>query len=132
MMTPQSKLDSLTRRERQIVDVLYRLGRATVGQVLARLAHKPNYSTVRAQLTLLERKGYVRHEEQGLRYVYTPVVPRGAARRAALRRVVETFFDGSVEKVVTALLDGGVTELSPAEYDRLARLVAQHRKERSS
>jgi BlaI family transcriptional regulator, penicillinase repressor len=131
-MATRRKLDSFTRRERQILDVLYRLGRASVGQVLAHLAHKPNYSTVRTQLTLLERKGYVRHEEEGLRYVYTPVVPRGVARRAALRRVVETFFDGSVEKVVTALLDGGVTDLSPAEYDRLARLVARHRKERSS
>ena len=123
------KLKGLARRERQIMDVLYKLERATVGQVLAALPHQPNYSTVRAQLSVLEAKGHVRHEEHGLRYVYFPAVPLDVARRFALRHLVETFFDGSAEKVVAALLGGKVSRISPEEMDRLARLIAKGRKE---
>ena len=123
------KLKALARRERQIMDVLYKLERATVGQVLSKLADKPSYSTVRAQLRVLEEKGHVRHEEHGLRYVYIPAVPRDVARRSALRHLVETFFDGSTEKVVAALLGGEVARISPEEFDRLARLIAKGRKE---
>src|SRR5438445_4308603 len=120
---------TLTRRERQIMDILYRRGRATAGQVMEDLSGKPSYSTVRTQLRVLEEKGHVRHEEHGLRYVYTPAVPRRAARKSALRHLVETFFDGSTEKVVAALLGGEVARISPEELDRLARLIAKGRKE---
>src|SRR6266446_8637303 len=93
---------SLTRRERQIMDILYRRGRATAGEVLEELSGDPSSSTVRTQLRVLEGKGHVRHEEQGLRYVYMPAVPRRAVRKSALRHLVDTFFDGSAEKVVEA------------------------------
>ena len=125
----KAKPHSLTRRERQIMDVLYKLERATVGQVLAKLADKPSYSTVRAQLRVLEEKGHVRHEEQGLRYVYIPAVPRDVARRSALRHLVETFFEGSTEKTVATLLGGEISRISSKELDRLSRLIAKSRKE---
>ena len=114
---------ALTRRERQIMDILYRRGRATAGEVMADLSGDPNYSTVRTQLRVLERKGYVRHEEAGLRYVYIPAVPRHAARKSALRHLVDTFFDGSAEKVVGALLGGDGARVSDEELERIAALV---------
>ena len=128
-MTRKPKPNALSRRERQIMDILYKLERASVGQVLSKLADKPSYSTVRAQLRVLEEKGHVRHEEHGLRYVYVPAVPRDVARRSAIRHLVETFFDGSAEKVVAALLGGEVARISPEELDRLASLLAKGRKE---
>lgn len=128
-MKTKPKLHALTRRERQIMDVLYRLERASVGEVLARLDGKPNYSTVRAQLRVLEEKGHVRHEEDGLRYVYVPSVPRELARRSALRNLVETFFEGSTEKAVAALLGGEVSRISSEELERLASLITKSQKE---
>jgi BlaI family transcriptional regulator, penicillinase repressor len=128
-MTKKPKPSAFSRRERQIMDILYKLERASVGQVLSKLADKLSYSTVRAQLRVLEEKGHVRHEEHGLRYVYVPAVPRDVARRSALRHLVETFFDGSTEKVVAALLGGEVARISPEELDRLARLIAKGQKE---
>jgi BlaI family penicillinase repressor len=125
----KTKPTPLARRERQIMDVLYKLERATVGEVVAAFLDQPHYSTVRAQLRVLEEKGHVRHEEHGLRYVYFPAVPRDVARRSALRHLVETFFDGSTEKVVAALLGGEVSRISPEEMDRLARLIAKSGKE---
>ena len=122
---------SLTRRERQIMDILYRRGRATAGEVLEELSGDPSSSTVRTQLRVLEAKGHVHHEEQGLRYVYMPAVPRHAARKPALRHLVETFFDGSAEKAVAALLGGDGRRLSEDELDRIAELVAKARKEGS-
>jgi BlaI family penicillinase repressor len=116
---------ALARRERQIMDVLYKLERATVGQVLAALPDKPSYSTVRAQLRVLEQKGHLRHEEHGLKYVYFPAISRDVARRSALRHLVETFFEGSAERVVAALLGGEGSRLSAEELDRLARLIAK-------
>ncbi len=124
-----AKLNTLSRRERQIMDVLYKLEQATVAEVLERLSGNPSYSTVRAQLRVLEEKGHVRHEEIGLRYVYAPIVPREVARRSALRHLVETFFDGSAEKVVAALLGGEASRMSEEELDRLARLIRKDRKE---
>jgi predicted transcriptional regulator len=120
---------ALTRRERQIMDVLYRRGRATAQEVLEALPGNPSSSTVRTQLRVLEEKGHVHHEEEGLRYVYAPAVPRHAARRSALKHVIETFFEGSTEKVVQALL--GSESLSDEELDRIAALVAKARKEGS-
>jgi predicted transcriptional regulator len=120
---------SLARREREIMDVLYKLERASVAEVLASLPSKPHYSTVRAQLRVLEEKGHVRHEEDGLRYVYIPAVPRDVARRSALRHLIETFFDGSAEKAAAALLGGEVSQLSPEELERLRRMIAKDRKE---
>ena len=119
----------LTRRERQIMDILFRLGRATAADVMAELPGDPSYSTVRTQLRVLEEKGHVRHEEEGLRYVYAPAVARQTARRSALRHLVETFFDGSTEKVVGALLGGEASRLSKEELERIAELVSKARKE---
>ena len=125
----QSLLAGLTRRERQIMDILYRRGRATAGEVMADLSGRPRYSTVRTQLRVLESKGHVRHQEEGLRYVYVPAVPRHTARKSALRHLVDTFFDGSTEKVVGALLGGEGARLSEEELQRIAELVARAKKE---
>jgi len=120
---------TLSRRERQIMDVLYRRGRATAAEVMQDLTGDPHSSTVRTQLRVLEEKGHVRHEEEGLRYVYMPAVPRHAARKSALRHLVETFFDGSTEKAVAALLGREGSRLSDEELDRIADLIAKTRKE---
>jgi BlaI family transcriptional regulator, penicillinase repressor len=119
---------TLTRRERQIMDILYRRGRATGNEVMDDLPGSPSYSTVRTQLRVLERKGHVRHEEHGLRFVYMPAVPRRAARKSALRHLVDTFFDGSVEKVVGALLGGEGLRVSDDELNRIAEHVEKARK----
>lgn len=119
----------LTRRERQIMDSLYRRGRATAAEVMADLPGEPSYSTVRTQLRILETKGQVKHVEEGLRYVYTAAVPRQHARRSALRHLMETFFEGSTEKVVSALLGGEGTRLTDDELDRIAALIEKAKKE---
>jgi len=110
------------------MDILYRRGRATAGEVMGDLSGNPHDSTVRTQLRVLERKGYVRHEEAGLRYIYLPAVPRHTARKSALRHVIDTFFDGSAEKVVGALLGGEGTRISHDELERISALVAKARK----
>jgi BlaI family transcriptional regulator, penicillinase repressor len=120
---------TLTKRERQIMDALYRMGRATAAEILERLPGAPSYSTVRTQLRVLEAKGHVRHEEQGLRYVYVPTVPRHSARKSALKHLVDTFFEGSSAKVVAALLGGEGTKVSDEELQRIAELVKEARKE---
>jgi predicted transcriptional regulator len=119
----------LTRRERQIIDILYRRGRATAAEVMADLSGDANSSTVRTQLRVLEAKGHVRHEDDGLRYVYLPALAHRAARKSALRHLVDTFFDGSTEKVVGALLGGEGARLSEGELERIAALVAKARKD---
>jgi predicted transcriptional regulator len=118
---------ALTKRERQIMDRLYRLGRATASEVLDGLPGAPSYSTVRTQLRVLEAKGHVRHEEQGVRYIYIPTVSRQSARRSALRHLVETFFDGSNAKVVAALLGGEGSRVTDEELDRIVDLVKNAR-----
>ena len=120
---------ALTRRERQIMDILYRRGRVTAAEVMSELSGEPNYSTVRTQLRVLEEKGQVRHEEEGLRYVYSPAVPRRMARKSALRHLVDTFFDGSAEQVVAAVLGGEAKRLSDDDLKRIADLVAKARKD---
>ena len=118
----------LTKRERQIMDLLYRLGRATATEIREGLSGGPSDSTVRTQLRVLEEKGHVRHEELGLRFVYMPTVPRHTARKSALNHLVDTFFDGSHAKVVTALLGGDAPRLSDDELDRIAGMIAAARK----
>jgi predicted transcriptional regulator len=117
----------LTKRERQILDVLYRRGRATAAEVLDELDGAPTYSTVRTQLRVLERKRHVKHDEEGLRYVYMPTVPRHSARRSALKHLVETFFDGSTTKAVAALLGGEASRVSDDDLARIEDLVKNAR-----
>jgi predicted transcriptional regulator len=121
---------SLTKRERQIMDRLYRLGRATANEILDGLSGSPSSSTVRTQLRVLESKGFIRHEEEGLRYVYMPTVPRHTARRSALKHLVDTFFDGSNAKVVAALLGGDCGRVTDEDLDRIAALVSGAKNER--
>jgi predicted transcriptional regulator len=118
----------LSRRERQILDILYKNGRSTAAEVQAALPEPPSYSAVRALLRILEEKGHVRHEQDGPRYVYLPTVARDNAKRSALRHILQTFFDGSAEQAISALLDESSAKLSPAELDRLARLIDGARK----
>jgi BlaI family penicillinase repressor len=125
---PRPPHSALSRRERQIMDILYRLGRATANEVMAELPGDPHYSTVRTQLRVLESKGHVRHEEQGLRFIYTPTVPRYAVRQSALRHLIETFFEGSAEKMLSTLLGPEGSKLSEEELDRLARLIEKAKK----
>jgi predicted transcriptional regulator len=119
---------NLSRRERQIMDVIYRHGRVTAAEVLAELPEPPGYSAVRAMLRLLEEKGHIRHEQDGPRYVYLPTVNREKARRTAMRHLVRTFFDGSTEDAVAALLqsDNGIGE---GELNRLSKLIDDAKKE---
>ncbi len=111
------------------MDILYRRGRATAAEVMDELSGDPSSSTVRTQLRVLEEKGHVRHEEQGLRYVYVPAVPRHSARKSELRHLVDTFFDGSAEKAVAALLGGDGARFSDEELERMADLIAKARKD---
>jgi BlaI family transcriptional regulator, penicillinase repressor len=127
---PRPLHTTLTRRERQIMDILFRRGRATAAEVMAELPGEPSYSTVRTQLRVLEDKAHVRHEEDGVRFVYMPAVPRHTARRSALRHLVDTFFDGSPEKAMTALLGGEGSKLSPEQLERIAALIDKARREK--
>lgn len=120
---------NLSRRERQMMDILYQKGRATASEIHLALPDPPSYSAVRAKLRVLEEKGHIRHQEEALRYVYVPVVARDSARRSALRHMVSTFFGGSVEETVAALLDAGASHLSKQDLDRIAQLVEQAKKE---
>ncbi len=118
----------LSRRERQIIDILYTQGRATAAEVQSLLPDPPSYSAVRAMLRILEEKGHVHHEQDGPRYVYLPTVARDNAKRSAMRHVLQTFFDGSTAQAISALLDDSSAKLSDAELDRLARLIEHARR----
>ena len=118
----------LSRRERQILDILYQRGQATAADVQAALPEPPSYSAVRALLRILEEKGHVRHQQDGPRYVYLPTVARDNAKRSALHHMLKTFFDGSAEQAISALLDENSAKLSSVELDRLARLIDTARK----
>jgi BlaI family penicillinase repressor len=124
---------TLARRERQILDLLFAAGRATGQEIQKQLPDAPSYSTVRTILRVLERKGHVRHVEEGLRYVYEPAIARDKARKSALNRLLHTFFDGSAQQAVAALLDPKVAKMSREELDQLAALIekAKHEKEDS-
>src|SRR5215213_60383 len=119
----------LTRRERQIMDILYRDGEGTVGDVMAQMPDPPSYSAVRATMNVLEEKGHVRHRQDGPRYVYLPAVPRDRASRAALNHLLQTFFDGSAERAVVALLQMTDSKLSSTDVERLAAEVRKARQE---
>lgn len=115
----------LSRRERQVMDIIYRRGRATASEVMGDLPDPPTYSAVRSALRILVERGHLRHRQDGVRYVYSPTVPRDAAQRTALQHLVRTFFGGSAEEVVNALVEE--ERMSEAELDRLARLIEQAR-----
>ena len=119
----------LSRRERQIMDILHRRGRATVAEVMADLSGEPAYSTVRAQLRVLEEKGHIRHEEEQLRYVYLPAQSHRVASRSALKHVLDTFFQGSPEQIVEAILGRDGSGVSREELDRIADLIERARRE---
>jgi len=119
----------LSRRERQIMDIIHQRGQATAAEVMELLPAPPSYSAVRALLRLMEEKGYLKHQQDGPRYVYLPTQTRARARQSALKRMLETFFDGSTEQAVAALLEMSRSELGKEELDRLSRLIAQARKE---
>ncbi|HEX6576305.1 MAG TPA: BlaI/MecI/CopY family transcriptional regulator [Gemmatimonadaceae bacterium] len=121
--------DTLSRRERQIMDVLYRHGSATAAEVQQNIPDAPSYSAVRALLRILEEKGHIKHSYDGPRYVYSPVVSRPVAQKSALRQLVKTFFDGSTSNAVAALLDMSGKELSDSELERLAKMVEQAKNE---
>lgn len=116
---------NLSRRERQIMDILFQRGSAAASEIHEALPDPPSYSAVRAALSVLEKKGHIRHELQGLRYVWKPRIPRENARRTALRHLVKTFFDGSVEQTVAALLDEASARLDQAEMERLREMIAK-------
>ena len=120
---------TLSRRERQIMDILYKRGKASAQEILDAMPDPPTYSAVRAKLRVLEEKGHVRHQEEALRYVYLPVVGRDAARRSALRHMVSTFFAGSVEDTVAALLDLSAANLNGEDFGRISQMIEQARKE---
>ncbi len=120
---------TFTRREREIMDILYRRGRATAAEVLEDLPDPPSYSAVRALLRILEDEGHIKHVQDGPRYVYLPAVARNDARKSALSHVVTTFFDGSVEQVVATLVESSRSKLSTEELERLAQLIEKAKKE---
>jgi predicted transcriptional regulator len=126
---PASAPLDLSRRERQIMDIVYRSGTATVAEVRDRLDDAPSYSAVRASLRILVDKGHLQHRPDGQRYVYRPTLPREKVRGKALGRVVQTFFDGSAAQAMAALLDGSTAKVTHEELDRLARLIERARKE---
>ena len=126
---PKQTHSGLSMRERQIMDILYRRGRATAIEVMNDLPDKPGYSTVRTQLRVLETKGHVLHSEDSLKFVYEPTVSRTAVRQSALAHVVDTFYEGSMQKVVAALLGRKKGRPSPEELARIAEMIEKARKD---
>jgi BlaI family penicillinase repressor len=123
---------SLSRRERQIMDILFTLGRASGQEIQERLPDQPSYSGVRTILRVLERKGHIRHVEEGMRYIYLPVVAREKAKQSAIARLVATFFDGSARAAAAAFLDPGTANLSEEDLKELERAIRKARKEKTS
>lgn len=122
-------LKNLSRRERQIMDIVYEMNKATVAQVLELIPDPPSYSTVRALLRVLEDKGHLKHTQQGPRYIYSPTLPREEASQNALKHVLKTFFDNSTEDIVAALLNISEEDLSEEEYKRLTKLIKKAQNE---
>ncbi len=117
----------LSRRERQIMDVLFQSGQATAAEIRQGMPNAPSDSAVRTQLRILVEKGHIRHEQDGPRYLYRPTLEKEQAKKSALKRLVKTFFNGSAEDAMAALLDGSAPHLSEAELDRMAGLIQQAR-----
>jgi BlaI family penicillinase repressor len=124
-----SALAGLSRRERQIMEILYQRGKASASEVREAMEDAPGYSAVRAMLRVLEEKGHVKHQAEGLKYVYVPTVARDKAKRSAVKHVLDTFFGGSPEQIVAALLDVSSTRLTADELDRMAELIEKARRE---
>jgi BlaI family transcriptional regulator, penicillinase repressor len=124
----KNKHHNLTRRERQIIDVIYRLGSASVAEVLDNIADPPSYSAVRALMRLMEEKGYIKHRKQGAKFIYSPTQSRYNACRSALKHLVHTFFNNSAENAVVALLDSSELGLSEKEMDRISKIIDKARK----
>jgi BlaI family penicillinase repressor len=124
-----SALAGLSRRERQIMDILYRSGKASASEVREAMADAPGYSAVRAMLRVLEEKGHVKHQAEGLKYVYVPTVAQDKAKRSAVKHVLDTFFSGSAEQIVAALLDVSATRLTRDELDRMSELIEKAKRE---
>ena len=124
-----STAESLSRRERQIMDILYQRGKASASEVREAMDAAPGYSAVRAMLRVLEEKGHVGHQAEGLKYVYVPTVGRDKAKRSAVKHVMETFFNGSAEQIVAALLDVASTRLTREELDRMSEMIEKAKKE---
>jgi predicted transcriptional regulator len=124
-----SAVDGLSRRERQIMDILYQRGKVAASEVREAMPDAPSYSAVRAMLRVLEEKGHVKHQAEGLRYVYVPTVPRDRAKRSAVKHLMDTFFHESPEQVVAALLDVSATRLTREELDRMAAMIEKAKKE---
>ncbi len=124
-----SAIGQLSRRERQIMDILYRRGKASASEVRETMEDAPGYSAVRAMLRVLEEKGHVRHQEEGLKYVYLPTVARDKAKRSAVKHVLDTFFSGSPEQIVAALLDVSASRLTREELDRMSEMIEKAKKE---
>jgi predicted transcriptional regulator len=119
----------LSRRERQIMDIIHRRGKATVAEVSESLPDPPSYSAVRAMMRILEEKGHLKHRQEGARYVYMATQSREKASRSALKRVIATFFDGSIEQAVSALIDSSDAKLSGTELDKIQQIIDQAKKE---
>ncbi|MSV29279.1 MAG: BlaI/MecI/CopY family transcriptional regulator [Bryobacterales bacterium] len=126
---PTIKQDGLSRRERQILEILYQRGSASVSEVRLAMEDAPSYSAVRTLLGVLEEKGHVKHRAKGLRYVYSPVVAREKAKRTAVKHLLDTYFGGSPEQIVAALLDVSSTQLKPEELDRMAGMIEKAKRE---
>lgn len=124
-----SALGGLSRRERQIMEILYQRGKASAAEVREAMPEAPGYSAVRAMLRVLEEKGHVRHQEEGLKYVYAPVVAREKAKRSAVKHLLDTFFSGSPEQAVAALLDVSATHLTREELERMAEMIEKAKRE---
>ena len=121
--------ENLSRREREMMDIIYKSGRATAAEVRDAMASPPSYSAVRATLRVLVEKGHLSHKQDGPRYVYLPIVPREQARQSALKHVLRTFFDGSTKNAVAALLDMEASKLSPDELERLSQMIEEAKNE---
>ncbi len=122
-------LKDLSRRERQIMDILYQRGKASAAEVREAMPDAPSYSAVRAMLRVLEEKGHIRHQEEGLKYVYAPTVARDKAKRSVVKHVLETFFNGSAEQAVAALLDVSAAKLTRDELERMSELIERAKQE---
>ena len=127
-----SAVSGLSRRERQILDILYQRGKASASEVREAMENAPSYSAVRAMLRVLEDKGHARHQAEGLKYVYVPMVPREKAKRSAVKHLLDTFFAGSPEQIVAALLDVSATRLTREELDRMGEMIEKAKREEQS